>query len=74
MWSGPALRALLRRLWPMLVTAMLGTVMAAGILTRANARLTTALLGAVLMVYCVVGLAGLALQGAARRASRGSRR
>ena len=58
MWSGPALAALLRRLWPMLICAVLGTVMAAGILTRANARLTTALLGTVLMVYCVVGLAG----------------
>ena len=58
MWSGPALLALLKRLWPMLLTAVLGTVMTAGILTRANARVTTALLGCVLMVYCVVGLAG----------------
>src|SRR5262245_11840758 len=59
MWDGPALQILLRRLWPMLVCALLGTLPAAGILTMANARLTTALLGGVLVVYALIGLLGV---------------
>jgi uncharacterized membrane protein YfcA len=58
MWDGPALKILLRRLWPMLVCALLGTLPAAGILTKANVRLTNALLGGVLMVYALIGLIG----------------
>jgi len=59
MWDGPALKILLRRLWPMLVCALLGTLPAAGILTKANVRLTTALIGGVLMVYALIGLIGV---------------
>jgi uncharacterized membrane protein YfcA len=59
MWDGPALKILLRRLWPMLVCALLGTLLAAGILTKANVRLTTALLGGVLVVYAMTGLIGV---------------
>jgi len=59
MWDGPALAALLRRMWPMLVCALLGTLPAAGILTRADVRLTTALLGAILVVYALIGLIGV---------------
>jgi uncharacterized membrane protein YfcA len=59
MWDGPALKILLRRLWPMLVCALLGTLPAAGILTNANVRLTTALLGGVLVVYALIGLIGV---------------
>jgi uncharacterized membrane protein YfcA len=59
MWDGPALMMLLRRLWPMLVCALLGTLPAAGILTQANVRLTTALLGAVLVAYALIGLVGV---------------
>jgi uncharacterized membrane protein YfcA len=62
MWDGPALKILLRRLWPMLVCALLGTLPAAGILTKANARLTTALLGGVLVVYALIGLLGVHLK------------
>jgi len=58
MWDGPALKMLLRRLWSMLACALLGTLPAAGILTKANVRLTTALLGGVLMVYALIGLSG----------------
>src|SRR5262249_39074088 len=54
MWDGPALKILLRRLWPMLVCALLGTLPAAGILTKADVRLTTALIGGVLMVYALI--------------------
>jgi uncharacterized membrane protein YfcA len=59
MWEGPALKLLLRRLWPMLACAALGTLPAAGILTTANVRLTTALLGAVLAAYALIGLIGV---------------
>src|SRR5262244_1142701 len=59
MWDGAALQILLRRLWPMLVCALLGTLPAAGILTRANVRVTTALLGVVLVVYALIGFTGV---------------
>jgi uncharacterized membrane protein YfcA len=59
MWDGPALTILLRRLRPMLACALLGTLPAAGLLTEANARLTTGLLGAVLMAYALTGLLGV---------------
>jgi len=59
MYDGPALKILLRRLWPMLVCALLGTLPAAGILTKANVRLTTALLGVVLVVYALIGFTGV---------------
>jgi len=59
MWEGPALKLLVMRLWPMLVCALLGTLPAAGILTKANVRLTTALLGAVLVAYALIGLIGV---------------
>jgi uncharacterized membrane protein YfcA len=59
MWEGPALKLLLWRLWPMLVCALLGTLPAAGILTKANVGLTTALLGAVLVAYALIGLIGV---------------
>ena len=62
MWDGPALKILLRRLRPMLVCALIGTLPAAGILTKANVRLTTALLGGVLVVYALIGLIGVHLK------------
>src|SRR5215831_20731361 len=59
MWDGPALSVLLRRLWPMLVCALLGTLPAAGILTKGSVGLTTALLGVTLMIYSLIGLVGV---------------
>src|SRR5215469_15844028 len=49
MWDGPALAVLVRRMWPMLVCALLGTLPATTILSRANASLTSALIGGVLI-------------------------
>jgi uncharacterized membrane protein YfcA len=49
----------LAALWPMLVCALLGTLPAAGILTKANVHLTTALLAGVLVVYTLIGLIGV---------------
>jgi uncharacterized membrane protein YfcA len=61
MFDGPALKSLIFRLWPMLICALLGTLPTAGILTKDNVRLSTALLGAVLMVYALVSLVGVQL-------------
>ncbi len=58
-WDGPALKALLRRLWPLLVCTLLGTLPAAGIIANANVRLTGALLGGMLIVYSLSSLSGL---------------
>jgi hypothetical protein len=57
--DGPALPNSLRRLWPMLVCALLGTLPVAGILAAANVRLTTALLGIALTSYASIGLSGV---------------
>jgi uncharacterized protein len=59
MWDGPFLMVMLRRLWPMLLCAFLGTLPAAGILTKVNGHVTTALLGTTLVVYALIGLAGV---------------
>jgi hypothetical protein len=59
MWDGPALKVLLRRLWPMLACALLGTLPAVGILTKGNVSLTTAFLGVILMIYALIGLVGV---------------
>src|SRR5262249_60363518 len=50
MCDGPALKVLLRRLWPMLVCALWGTLPAAGVLTKGSVSRTTALLGLPLIV------------------------
>lgn len=58
MWNGPALLDLLKRLWPMLSSVVLGTIVTAGIITGGDVRLTVALLGAALMVFAGYGLFG----------------
>ena len=56
MLSGPFLMLLLRRLWPLLICAAAGTLIGAGWLTEDNARIGTAILGAVLALYAAVSL------------------
>lgn len=58
MGSGPDLAALLRRLWPMLACTVIATVTAAHVITRVDARLAAAMLGAVLMTYAALALSG----------------
>jgi uncharacterized membrane protein YfcA len=65
-WDGPALKGLVQRLWPVLVCTLLGTLAAAGILTKVDVRLTGALLGAILIVYSITGLSGLHFKVAPR--------
>ena len=58
---GPALRAVLRRLWPFLAAAVLGTLAGAGILARSDAVVLSGLLGLLLIASAALALAGLPL-------------
>lgn len=49
--SGPHVMALLRRLWPMMVTITIGTLASSALLAGGDTRLTTSLLGGVLVIY-----------------------
>jgi hypothetical protein len=51
--------AILRRLWPFLLMATVTVWLGAGALTRVDLALLSALLGALLIVYAAVNLAGL---------------
>ncbi|MEO8278365.1 MAG: sulfite exporter TauE/SafE family protein [Ideonella sp.] len=50
--------ALLKRLWPLLATIVLGTLLSIGVLTGSSAGLANAALGSVLIVYGAFGLKG----------------
>ena len=62
LFAGPRFGALVRRLWPMLVTICLGTWAGAGLLTGGSAGRATAALGAALVLYALLGLSRLQLQ------------
>jgi len=64
--SGPRFGALARRLWPMMAAVLLGTIAGAGVLVGNVAGLAKIGLGIALIVYAVVGLAGIRLSVAAR--------
>jgi uncharacterized membrane protein YfcA len=59
--AGPSFAALARRLWPMMAGVVIGTAAGAGVLAGNVAGLAKIGLGIALMVYAVVGLAGLRL-------------
>ena len=61
--------AALRRIWPFLVTATLTVWLGALALTRVDLSLLSALLGALLVVYSAVSLAGLRLTVSTARAA-----
>ena len=67
MLAGPSLRAVARRLWPMMLGVCLGTLAGAGLMTGGFARHGAALLGVALVVYAISGLAAwrLAIRPAA---------
>lgn len=56
-FAGPYVGMLLRRLWPMLIGILAGTMTGTGWLVDGDARLAGALLGAALAAYGVLGLA-----------------
>jgi len=54
--SGPHVIALLQRLWPMMATIVIGTLASSALLAGGDTRLTTSLLGGVLVVYASYSL------------------
>ncbi|MBS0538900.1 MAG: sulfite exporter TauE/SafE family protein [Proteobacteria bacterium] len=56
--AGPSFGALARRLWPMMVAILVGTIAGAGVLASDRAGLAGIGLGLALVVYAVLGLAG----------------
>jgi uncharacterized membrane protein YfcA len=54
--AGPRFGSLIRRLWPMMLAIVAGTVAGASWLARGDTRLTTAALGFILMVYAAATL------------------
>jgi len=64
--SGPRFAALARRLWPMMAAVLVGTIAGAGVLAGNVAGLAKIGLGIALVVYAVVGLAGIRVSVAAR--------
>ena len=58
MLVGPGFVMLLRRLWPMLACVLLGTIPTAGIVSKADVRVTVAALGVALIVYTLHALIG----------------
>ena len=67
LWAGPSFGALARRLWPMMVGVVVGTIAGAGVLAGNVAGLAKIGLGIALVIYALVGLAGLRLAVARRR-------
>lgn len=57
--AGPSFGALARRLWPMMVGVVAGTVAGAGVLASDTAGIASVTLGSALVLYATVGLAGL---------------
>ena len=57
--AGPSFGALARRLWPMMVGVVAGTVAGAGLLASDTAAIASVTLGSALVLYAAVGLAGL---------------
>jgi uncharacterized membrane protein YfcA len=56
LFAGPSFAALARRLWPMMLGIVLGTIAAASLLTSEHAQWTTTALGVVLVIYAAYTL------------------
>lgn len=56
MLVGPHLFALVRRLWTLLASSVVGIWLGGGVLTSANSRVAASGLGVALVVYAVIGL------------------
>ncbi|SEO29714.1 sulfite exporter TauE/SafE family protein [Bradyrhizobium sp. OK095] len=55
-FSGPYLRDILRRLWPLMIGTVIGCWLNAGALTGPHARYGTIVLGILLVIYAIIGL------------------
>lgn len=57
-WYGTALRLVVRRLWPLFVFVIIGSLAAAILIAEADTALAAGLLGAMLIIYAGLGLSG----------------
>jgi uncharacterized protein len=55
-FGGPYLRDILRRLWPLMLCTVIGSLMSAGAMSGPYARYGTVALGALLVIYAVISL------------------
>ena len=55
-FGGPYLRDILRRLWPLMLCTVIGSLMSAGAMSGPYARYGSIGLGALLVIYAVIGL------------------
>src|ERR1700685_3950996 len=55
-FGGPYLRDIIRRLWPLMAGTVVGIWLNAGMLTGPYARYGTIVLGALLVIYAIIGL------------------
>jgi uncharacterized protein len=55
-FGGPYLRDILRRLWPLMLCTVIGSLMSAGAMSGPYAHYGTVALGALLVIYAVIGL------------------
>lgn len=62
MLVGPGFVKMMRRLWPMLACVVFGTVATAGVVAKADVKLTVAALGAAIMAYSAHALLGTSLR------------
>jgi uncharacterized protein len=65
--SGPALRPIVRRLWPMMLGIFFGTWAFGGVLTGSHAYAAITALGVVLLLYAAYGLSKLRLPSVSKR-------
>src|SRR4051812_17368358 len=63
---GPYLRDIIRRLWPLMVGTVIGIWLNAGMLTGPYARYGTIVLGALLVIYAMIGLSRFSFKVAPR--------
>ncbi|MBE89638.1 MAG: hypothetical protein CMM76_09405 [Rhodospirillaceae bacterium] len=57
--DGPHFRTIVGRFWPLLLAGFLGTWLTAGLITKADATLLTAILGASIIIYAAFGLSSV---------------
>jgi uncharacterized membrane protein YfcA len=65
-FGGPYLRDIMRRLWPLMVGTVIGIWLNGGLLTGPYAAYGTVILGALLVIYAIVGLSKISFKVARR--------
>jgi uncharacterized membrane protein YfcA len=65
-FGGPYLRRILKRLWPLMLCTVIGSLLNAGAMTGPYARYGTVALGLLLVVYAVMGLSQFRMRVAPR--------